>query len=91
MFDLSKYICYPVKDFRLYTPVSRTISLRLLALILCSNCSNKFNNLLGASPLLVKLFFALRGALLLATSLHAWSRHFTHRLELCNPPTPLKT
>ena len=61
----------------------------LLALIFCSNCSNKFNNLLGALPLLVKLFFANRSALLLATSHHAWSWHFTHRLELCIPPNQI--
>ncbi len=66
----------------------RNISLRLLALILCSNCSNNFNKLLtDIVGHFVKLLFEnQRIPLSLLNIPHAWSWHFTRRHDSCTPP-----
>lgn len=64
------------------------ISLRLLALILCSNCSNTFNKVLTSTwGHIVKLLFAnLEHHFSLLNMHHGWSKHFTSRYD---PSTPL--
>ena len=64
-----------------------TISLRLLALILCSNCSNTFNKVLTPTwRHTVKLLFATSGHhFSLLKMFHGWSKHFTSRYD---PSTP---
>ena len=66
------------------------ISLRLLALILCSNCSNTFNKVLTSTwRHIVKLLFAnLEHHFSLLNMHHRWSKHFTSRYD---PSTPLST
>jgi hypothetical protein len=73
-------------------PLSRlqcswTISLRLLALILCSNCSNTFNKVLTSTwRHIVKLLFETSGHhFSLLKMFHGWSKHFTSRYD---PSTP---
>ena len=69
------------------------ISLRLLALILCSNCSNTFNKVL--TPMwrhIVKLLFATsEHHFSLLKMRHGWSKHFTSRYDPSTPyhPPPL--
>ena len=70
------------------------ISLRLLALILCSNCSNTFNKVLTSTwGHIVKLLFAnLEHHFSLLNMHHGWSKHFTSRYDPStpfpsNPPT----
>ena len=64
-----------------------TISLRLLALILCSNCSNTFNKVLTSTwRHIVKLLFETSGHhFSLLNMFHGWSKHFTSRYD---PSTP---
>ena len=70
----------PVRD-------NSTISLRLLALILCSNCSNTFNKVLSSMwRHTVKLLFATSGHhFSLLNMPHGWSKHFT---SCYDPSTP---
>jgi hypothetical protein len=65
----------------------QTISLRLLALILCSNCSNTFNKVLTPTwRHTVKLLFETSGHhFSLLKMFHGWSKHFTSRYD---PSTP---
>lgn len=67
-----------------------TISLRLLALILCSNCSNTFNKVLTPTwRHTVKLLFATSGHhFSLLKMFHGWSKHFTSRYDPSTPYTP---
>ena len=64
-----------------------SISLRLLALILCSNCSNTFNKVLTTTCRhTVKLLFETSGHhFSLLNMFHGWSKHFTSRYD---PSTP---
>ena len=64
-----------------------TISLRLLDLILCSNCSNTFNKVLTTTCRhTVKLLFETSGHhFSLLKMFHGWSKHFTSRYD---PSTP---
>ena len=66
------------------------ISLRLLALILCSNCSNTFNKVLTSTwRHTVKLLFATLGRhFSLLNMLHGWSKHFTSRYDPSTPFLP---
>ena len=68
------------------------ISLRLLALILCSNCSNTFNKVLMPKwHHTVKLLFANSvHHFSLLKMCHGWSKHFTSRYDPSTPhhPTP---
>ena len=68
----------------------KSISLRLLALILCSNCSNTFNKVL--IPMwdhTVKLLFETSGfPFSLLNISHGWSKHFTSRYDPSTPFTP---
>ena len=70
-----------------------TISLRLLALILCSNCSNTFNKVLTTTCRhTVKLLFETSGHhFSLLNMTHGWSKHFTSRYDPSTPfhPTPI--
>jgi len=70
---------------------SPTISLRLLALILCSNCSNTFNKVLTSKwRHTVKLLFETSGHhFSLLKMFHGWSKHFTSRYDPSTPFTPL--
>jgi len=67
-----------------------TISLRLLALILCSNCSNTFNKVLTTTRChTVKLLFETSSYhFSLLNIIHGWSKHFTSRYD---PSTPTLT
>ena len=67
------------------------ISLRLLALILCSNCSNTFNKVLMPTwHHTVKLLFANSvHHFSLLKMCHGWSKHFTSRYDPSTPYTPL--
>ena len=75
------------------------ISLRLLALILCSNCSNTFNKVLMPTwHHTVKLLFANSvHHFSLLKMCHGWSKHFTSRYDPSTPyppsqpPTPTPT
>jgi len=66
------------------------MGLRLLALILCSNCSNTFNKVLTSTWChTVKLLFATSGHhFSLLNMLHGWSKHFTSRYDPSTPFTP---
>ena len=68
-----------------------SISLRLLALILCSNCSNTFNKVLTSTwRHTVKLLFATsEHHFSLLNMHHGWSKHFTSRYDPSTPYTPL--
>ena len=85
-----KYKLYPHLSAALAPSAcsSRNISLRLLALILCSNCSNTFNKVLTSTwRHIVKLLFAnLEHHFSLLNMHHGWSKHFTSRYD---PSTPL--
>lgn len=65
------------------------ISLRLLALILCSNCSNTFNKVLTSTwRHIVKLLFETSGHhFSLLNMFHGWSKHFTSRYDPSTPQT----
>ena len=65
------------------------ISLRLLALILCSNCSNTFNKVLMPKwHHTVKLLFANSvHHFSLLKMCHGWSKHFTSRYDPSTPHT----
>ena len=82
------YLKLPLISF---PPISRatlkTISLRLLALILCSNCSNTFNKVLTTTRChTVKLLFETSSYhFSLLNIIHGWSKHFTSRYD---PSTP---
>ena len=67
-----------------------SISLRLLALILCSNCSNTFNKVLTSTwRHTVKLLFATsEHHFSLLNMHHGWSKHFTSRYDPSTPFTP---
>lgn len=74
----------------------RSISLRLLALILCSNCSITFNKVMKPTGFhTVNLLFANQEhPFCLQNMLHGWSKHFTSRYDpstpFPNPTTPKK-
>ena len=67
---------------------SKSISLRLLALILCSNCSNTTNLVLQDTVLhYVSIIFRhQRDQWSLLHISHAWSRHFIRCHDSCTPP-----
>ena len=66
------------------------ISLRLLALILCSKCSNTFNKVLMPTwHHTVKLLFANSvHHFSLLKMCHGWSKHFTSRYDPSTPTHP---
>ena len=72
-------------------PKLEIISLRLLALILCSNCSNTFNKVLTTTRChTVKLLFETSSYhFSLLNIIHGWSKHFTSRYDP-STPTPIK-
>ena len=79
------YFCFGEDPNKRCDNANRTISLRLLALILCSNCSESFNKDSPSSEgYLLNYYLQPGGSLALAQHLPAWSRHFTHRPD-CAP------
>ena len=82
-----------MKAFSTPTRDPKSISLRLLALILCSNCSNTFNKVL--IPMwdhTVKLLFETSGfPFSLLNISHGWSKHLTSRYDPSTPFTPPHT
>ena len=89
-----KCICSSTSPCSALRVTEPTISLRLLALILCSNCSNTFNKVLTPTwRHTVKLLFATSGHhFSLLNMFHGWSKHFTSRYDPSTPfpftPTP---
>ena len=87
-----KYKLYPYLSAALAPSAcsSRNISLRLLALILCSNCSNTFNKVLMPTwHHTVKLLFANSvHHFSLLKMCHGWSKHFTSRYDPSTPTHP---
>ena len=84
-------IMEPVSGVRTSSHADSIISLRLLALILCSNCSNTFNKVLMPKwHHTVKLLFANSvHHFSLLKMCHGWSKHFTSRYDPSTPhPTP---
>ena len=89
-------IMEPVSGVRTSSHAVSIISLRLLALILCSNCSNTFNKVLMPKwHHTVKLLFANSvHHFSLLKMCHGWSKHFTSRYDPSTPypqppaPTP---
>jgi hypothetical protein len=69
----------------------KSISLRLLALILCSNCSISFNNDMSTTCRLLLNYYLIIGMITGACikSFHAWSRHFTNRPDRAPHPPNL--
>ena len=83
-------IMEPVSGVPTSSHTSSIISLRLLALILCSNCSNTFNKVLMPKwHHTVKLLFANSvHHFSLLKMCHGWSKHFTSRYDPSTPHPP---
>ena len=86
---LPQEITEPVPGARTPSHADSIISLRLLALILCSNCSNTFNKVLMPKwHHTVKLLFANSvHHFSLLKMCHGWSKHFTSRYDPSTPHT----
>ena len=87
---LPQEITEPVPGARTPSHADSIISLRLLALILCSNCSNTFNKVLMPTwHHTVKLLFANSvHHFSLLKMCHGWSKHFTSRYDPSTPTHP---